>query len=164
MDLNKNKFFRISRYVSNILCSVFIICLAIQFICMLWLSLMPDKLSDFFEKFQVWRPYITHMYPYSRAKAELCASMLTYAFAVCFSYNASRVFLSLEKSEKISGDRIKKVSVLALVCSVVIPSVHNVAFDIFTSGSFSKMGIDFGLLFVGIVLLAISFCVVKNKE
>jgi len=164
MDLNKTKFFKISRYISNIFCTVLIIGLAVQFICMLWLSLMPDKLSDVFERFQVWRPFITDMYPYSRAKAELCASMLTYAFAICFSYNASCVFLKLEKGEALSCDRIKKVSILAFVCSVVIPVVHNVAFNIFTNGNFSRMSLDFGILFVGIVLFMISVCLVKNKE
>ena len=162
--MNKEKIFNISKYVSIILCVFFTLGLVIQLICMLWLSLMPDKLSDFFEKYKIWRPFITDMYPYTRAKAELCATMLTYAFAVCFSYNAYTAFSCLAKGESVCAVRMRRLSVISILCSILIPVVHNVAFDTFTSGAFSKAGIDFGLLFIGLVLFIASLCMVKNKE
>lgn len=164
MSLDRNKIFRISKYVSCVFCTLFAIGLFIELICMLWLCLMPDKLSDFFEKFQIWRPFITDMYPYARAKAELCATMLTFAFAVCFSYNAYNVFSCLEKGDSVCAVRLRRLSIVSIVCSVLIPAVHNLAFNTFTNGSFSKAGLDLGLLFIGLALFITSLCIVNNEE
>jgi hypothetical protein len=130
---------------------------------MLWLCLLPDKLSEFFENIQIWRPFITDMYPYSRAIAELCTSMLTYAFAIALTKNSAEVFSGLEKGNPIKASTVKRVAIIALICSVAIPLVHNLAFRVFVSGSFSKMGIDIGLMLFGLLLYTISLGFVKNN-
>ena len=159
MNLDNKKLFHIAYITSCVLFGVFIAALVIQFICMLWVCLMPDKLSGFFGKVQIWKPFITDMYPFSRAKAELSSSMLTYAFAILFSRCAMSVFHDLENKMSVSVRMIKKTSVIAIICSVLIPVVHNVAFSTFTTSSFSRCGIDIGMLLFGLAMLVVSLCI-----
>ncbi|MBR5460584.1 MAG: hypothetical protein IKV53_06910 [Clostridia bacterium] len=164
MKIDNNKLFRTAGIISNILCVLFSIGLFIQLVCMLWLCLMPDKLADFFESFRIWQPFITDMYPYSQAKAELSSSMLTYAFAVFFTRNASLTFKSLKNGVGVDKSILKKVSVIAIICSCTIPLVHNLAFASFVCSGFTRSGIDISMLLFGLALLTFSLYYTKNKN
>ena len=164
MKTDNTKLFHTAWIISNILCVLFAIGLFIQLVCMLWLCLMPDKLADFFESFRIWQPFITDMYPYSQAKAELSASMLTYAFAVFFTHNTALTFKALKKGERVDGGVLKKVSVVTVCCSCAIPLVHNLTFSAFVSSGFTRAGVDIGMMLFGLALFTFSLYYTKSKN
>ncbi len=164
MKIDNNKLFHVAGITSNILCVMFAIGLFIQLVCMLWLCLMPDKLADFFESFRIWQPFITDMYPYSQAKAELSASMLTYAFAVFFTRNTALIFKALKNGESAYVSILRKIAVVAIICSCAIPLVHNLTFTSFVSSGFTRAGVDIGMMLFGLALLTFSLCYTKDKN
>ena len=158
------KTFKILKIVFTVLCIFFIVGLFLQIACMLWLTLMPDKLSAFFERVQIWRPFISNMYPFKRATAELCVSMLSYSFAIFFTKNARDIFSTLSKKEELPVNLIKKEALVLLACFIVLPLVHTIAFSIFVGGNFVRFTPNLSLLAVGILLLGLSGSLIKNKE
>lgn len=163
--MNSNvKFFRVGKIVTSLLCTVLIIELFLQLVCMLWVTLMPDKLAHFFEVVRIWRPFITDMYSFGKATAELCSSMLSYAFAIYFTKIAYDIFTSLEKTNTLPADKIKNVGLGVIVSAVVIPLVRNKAFSVFVNAGYVRDGFNVGMIIIGVVIFTLSGLLIKKEN
>ncbi len=164
LNETQKKLFHISKIIMAVMCTFLIIGLFLQMVCMLWVCLMPDKLAHFFEAFPIWRPFVSNMYLFSQATAELCGSMLSYAFAIYFTKTACDIFSMLEKGEALPICKIRRLSIGAIVGAVLVPLVKNVAFGIFVESNYVKYTLDVGLFSFGIALFAISYSFIKGKD
>ncbi len=164
LNETQKKFFHVSKILLAILCALFIVALFLQFVCMLWVCLLPDKLADFFENFRIWKPFVSDMYSFKQATAELCGSMIAYAFAIYFTKSSCDIFASLEKGESLPLEKVRKISVAAIISAVLVPLVRNIAMETFVNGDFVKDSFDVGLFAFGAVLFAFSYSFIKGKD
>ena len=163
--MNSNvKLFRAGKIVAALFCVALIIELVLQFVCMLWITLVPDKLAYFFEDFRIWRPFITDMYSFGKATAELCASMLSYAFAIYFTKAAYDIFTSLEKTNTLPAEKIKNIGLGIIASAVVIPLVRNMAFSTFVNERYVKDSFDVGMIVIGTLIFTLSKLLIKKEN
>ncbi len=163
--MNPNvKLFRIGKIVTALLCAVLIFELFLQLVCMLWVTLVPDKLANFFEHFRIWRPFVTDMYSFGKATAELCSSMLTYAFAIYFTKISYDIFLSLEKTNTLPADKIEKIGFGVIISAVIVPFVRNMAFSTFVNAGYVKDSFNVGMIVIGVVMFSLSKLLIKKEN
>ena len=160
----QKKLFRVSKFVFAALCALFIIGLFLQMVCMLWICLLPDKLAGFFESFCIWRPFVSDMYRFNQATAELCSSMLTYAFAVFITKNAWDIFSSLEKGEAFPILKLRYLALSVLLSALIVPFVESTAFKVFVGTANVKATFDVGMLALGLLLAVLSFGITNKNE
>lgn len=135
-----------------------VISIFIQSITLLWLTVMPNKFTSFFEKVRIYEPFVTDIHDAKLSLFELSVGIVAFLFLFVILRKTEAIFLGFSEEENILllGSQLKNLSVLFLLESFFVPIIKTVSYIVFLREKAPFGIVDFSSLTLAIVLCFIA--------
>lgn len=120
-------------FSSKILYILSVISIFLQSVSLLWLTLMPNKLTRFFARVRIYEPFVTNIDNQKLSLYELAVGIITAVFLFLILRRLEFLFKSLSNDLDIfkAGESIKLVSIYFFTESLLLPFLKFISYAIF---------------------------------
>lgn len=157
--------------ISKILYIAILLLIICQTISFVWQALMPNKLNGFFDIFRIYAPFISNIDNNSLCLYELSILIFNNLFLFVILLNLNKLFgkFTLSLSLEAITPEIKKLSLILIAESAIMPIMKNVCYSVFIklhvpTGSFDFCPLVIGALLYFVAIVIESKSVIKEKE
>ena len=110
-----------------------VISMFLQTICLLWLTIMPNKLIKFFDKVRIYEPFITSIKNNALTLFELSSGIVAMIFLFVILRKIEKIFISISTDFALHlvAQNIKILSIIFLIERTFVPIMKAVAYTVF---------------------------------
>lgn len=164
---------RLKKYIqrlaltSKVLYIITLIILLCETISFLWLSLMPNKLTSFFNVFRIWAPFVTNLDNTALSRYELATGIVQHVFLFLIFLTLRETFLKLEPNLNFSdiARQLKKLSLIFIAESLILPVFKTVSCNVYLGNAVPLETVDMCPVIIGALLYFFSiFALSKSVE
>ena len=141
--------------IANILTVISVI---LQCITLVWLTIMPNKFINFFEKVRFYEFYVTDIDNTSLSFFELSSGIAAFLFLFVILGKAKELFLSIAKGDSVLSvsEVLKKLSLYFIAESLFVPVMRIIAFSVFIKDMPQTVAFDISSLVIALALWFLS--------